>query len=227
VTIAIAHRGDPIGHRENTLEAFAAAVARGADMVEIDLRCTRDGQSVVLHDPTLERLWGVDRQVGEMDLVEVLAVGDGTNGGRIPTFAEVLKAVPAPLMVDFTKRNVVEGAVREVMAAGPDALERCLFVTGNVPALRLLRAALPMARIGLTWMEEELPSAALLEELGAEFWNPWFGRISPEAVAAMHEMGLKVSCWTVDEPDDMSRMVAAGVDAVVSNRIADLVAFLG
>jgi glycerophosphoryl diester phosphodiesterase len=48
--VAIAHRGEPVGHRENTLPAFAAAVALGADMVEIDLRRTRDGAIVVLHD---------------------------------------------------------------------------------------------------------------------------------------------------------------------------------
>jgi glycerophosphoryl diester phosphodiesterase len=51
--LAIAHRGDPIGHRENTLPAFAAAVAQGADMLELDLRRTRDGAIVVLHNQSL------------------------------------------------------------------------------------------------------------------------------------------------------------------------------
>ncbi len=69
--VAIAHRGEPVGHRENTLPAFAAAVALGADMVEIDLRRTRDGAIVVLHDQTLERLWGLEASVGDVDLAEV------------------------------------------------------------------------------------------------------------------------------------------------------------
>ena len=59
--ITIAHRGEPVGHRENTLGAFAAAIGLGVDWVEIDLRRTRDGQIVVLHDQTLERLWGLDQ----------------------------------------------------------------------------------------------------------------------------------------------------------------------
>ena len=72
---AIAHRGEPVGHRENTLPAFAAAVALGADMVEIDLRRTRDGAIVVLHDQTLERLWGLEASVGDVDLAEVATLG--------------------------------------------------------------------------------------------------------------------------------------------------------
>ena len=220
--IAIAHRGEPKGARENTLPAFAAAVALGADMVELDLRRTRDDEIVVLHDQTLDRLWGVHGSVGDLDLAEVQGVGDGDI--RIPTFREVLAAVPLPLMVDFTRREVVGGALEAVLEAG--ALERSLFVTGNVEALRILRDHSPGARIGLTWVEGPTPPLALLQELGAEYWNPMFGLVTPEGVEAVHGAGLKVSTWTVDEPQDMARVVDAGVDAVVSNRIAELVAFL-
>ena len=91
---AIAHRGEPVEHRENTVPAFSAAVALGADMVELDLRRTSDGAIVVLHDQMLDRLWGVSRSVGDLDLAEVQAIDDG--GLRIPTFREVLAAVPLP-----------------------------------------------------------------------------------------------------------------------------------
>ncbi len=220
--LAIAHRGEPVGHRENTLPAFAAAVALGADMVEIDLRRTRDGEILVLHDQTLERLWGVAASVGDLDLAEVAALGDGDV--RIPTLREVLDAVPLPLMVDFTRREVVPGALAVVRAAG--ALDRSLFVTGNVEALRRLRGLSAAARIGLTWVEGTEPPLGLLRELGAEYWNPMFGCVTPDGVAAVHEDGRRVSAWTVDDPADVTRVLGAGVDAVVSNRIAALVAQL-
>jgi glycerophosphoryl diester phosphodiesterase len=221
--VAIAHRGEPVGHRENTLSAFAAAVDDGADMVELDLRRTREGEIVVLHDQTLERLWGVAASVGDLDLADVTALGAGDL--RIPTLRAVLEAVPLPLMVDFTRREVVAGGLRAVRAAG--ALDRCLFVTGNVEALRGLRALSPEARLGLTWVEDAQPPLALLAELAAECWNPMFGLVTPEGVAAVHDAGRRVSTWTVDSPEDMTRVLGAGVDAGVSNRIVALLAHLG
>jgi glycerophosphoryl diester phosphodiesterase len=222
VTIAIAHRGDPLTERENTIAAFEAAVRQGADMVELDLRRTRDGTIVVLHDATLNRLWDVDRAVADVDLADLEQVGQGEE--RIPTFREVLRGVGIPLMVDFTGPEVVEGALEAVAEA--EAMERSLFVSGHVGALRTLRSASPQARIGLTWVEPEPPSPSLLDELGAEFWNPMFRLAKPEHVAAVHARGLKVSTWTVDQPRHMARVAKAGVDAIVSNRIADLRRFL-
>jgi glycerophosphoryl diester phosphodiesterase len=220
--IAIAHRGDPIAHRENTLPAFAAALAQGADMLELDLRRARDGAIVVLHDQSLLRLWELDASVGDLDLSEVARLGEGDV--RIPTLRQVLDTVPpeVELMVDFTRREVVAGALDQALSAG--ALDRCLFVTGNVEALRLLRGLSGRARIGLTWTEGADPPLDVLRELGAEFWNPMYSFVSAEGVAAVHEAGLRVSTWTVDAPADMARVVADGVDAVVSNRVAE---FLG
>ena len=220
---AIAHRGEPVGHRENTLPAFEAAVALGADMVEIDLRRTRDGAIVVLHDQTLERLWGRATSVGDLDLDEVAALGQ--DDVRIPTLAAVLQAVPLPLMIDFTRREVVPGALQAVLAAG--ALPRCLFVTGNVAALQQLRAQSAEARLGLTWVDEPEPPLPLLRELAAEYWNPMSALVTAEGVRAVHGAGLLVSCWTVDTPEETTRVLEAGVDAVVSNRIAALMARLG
>jgi glycerophosphoryl diester phosphodiesterase len=224
VTVAaIAHRGEPVGHRENTLPAFAAAAAAGADMIEIDLRRTRDGAIVVLHDQTLDRLWGRAASVGDVDLAEVAVLGEGDV--RIPTLAAVLDAVALPLMVDFTRREVVPGGLAAVQAAG--ALERCLFVTGNVAALHQLRSRSAAARIGLTWVDGPEPPLALLDDLAAEHWNPMSALVTPEGVTAVHNAGRLVSTWTVDSPEEMTRVLEAGVDAVVSNRIAALVARLG
>ena len=109
VVVAIAHRGEPVGHRENTLPAFAAAVALGADMVELDLRRTRDGAIVVLHDQTLAAPLG-RRRVGGRP-------GPGRGGGprrgrrAHPDPARRARRGAVPLMVDFTRREVVAGAL--------------------------------------------------------------------------------------------------------------------
>jgi glycerophosphoryl diester phosphodiesterase len=217
VPIAIAHRGDPVAARENTLPAFTSAVREGADMIELDLRRTRDGEIVVLHDATLSRLWGDERTLADLDLAEVRQLGSGQM--RIPTFRQVLHDIDVPIMVDLNAETV-DGALDEVRQA--DAMARALFVTGNVGALRRLRHRSPDARIGLTWVEQALPPPALLQELGAEYWNPMFRLVTPDRVAEVHRLGLKVSTWTVDKPRHMARVVAAGVDAIVSNQIRQL-----
>jgi glycerophosphoryl diester phosphodiesterase len=206
-----------VAERENTLPAFTSAVREGADMVELDLRRTSDGEIVVLHDATLARLWGDGRNVADLDLAAVREIGRGQT--RIPTFREVLHHIDVPLMVDLNAETV-EGALHEGRQAA--AMARALFVTGDVAALRHLRELAPDARIGLTWVEREPPPPTLLQELRAEYWNPAFTLVTPDRVAEVHGMGLKVSTWTVDKPRHMARVAAAGVDAIVSNRIRQL-----
>lgn len=221
--IAIAHRGDPVAERENTLAAFLEAERAGADMVELDLRRTGDGGIVVLHDATLDRLWGRDQAVASLQLSEVRSIGSGPL--RIPSFEEVLHAVGLDVMVDFTRSDLVEGALRTARAA--EAMERCLFVTGNVEALHELRRRAPEARLGLTWNDDGDPPLGLLEQLGAEYWNPAFWLVSAERVRLVHDAGRSVSTWTVDEVPDMERMIADGVDAIVSNQVRRLLGVLG
>jgi glycerophosphoryl diester phosphodiesterase len=221
--LAIAHRGDPYAFRENTLPALTAAVRAGADMVEIDVRRTADGAAVVLHDPTLERLWGVPRHVAELTLAEVRGVSGGDR--RIPELGEVLETVRAPLMVDFAEEDVAEPALEVVLGAG--ALDRALFSGGNVAGHRLLRSLAPEARIALTWESPEPPAEALLIELAPEFLNPCRELVDSDLVEAMHGCGIGVSTWTVDAPAEMARVLDSGVDAVVTNRVGALVALLG
>lgn len=221
--LAIAHRGDPHAFRENTLPAFAAAERCGADMVEIDVRRTADGAVVVLHDRTLERLWGDPRACSELTLADVRAAG--ADGCRIPELAETLAAVPLPLMVDYVDEDVVEPALAAIRAAG--ALERVLFAGGNLAGHRLLRSLAPEARIALTWEEREPPPEALLDELAVEYFNPPWELLEEAVVAAMHGRGTRVSTWTVDRREAMELVLDRGADAVITNRIGRLVELLG
>ena len=128
-----------------------------------------------------------------------------------------------PLMVDFTRREVVPGALAAVQEAG--ALERSPLRDGQRGgAAACCATSRPRPRIGLTWVEGTEPPLALLAELGAEYWNPMFAFITPEGVAACMMPISSCPTWTVDTEADMARMVHDGVDAVVSNQVAALVA---
>ena len=94
-------------------------------------------------------------------------------------------------------------------------------------ALQQLRSRSAEARIGLTWVDGPEPPLALLHDLAAEYWNPMSALVTAEGVAPCTMPG----CWCrpgpSTTPEEMTRVVEAGVDAVVSNRIAALVAHLG
>jgi glycerophosphoryl diester phosphodiesterase len=212
--LALAHRGDWSEAPENTVAAFQAAERAGADMIELDVRRTADGNVVVMHDPTLERVWGSPLVVAEATLDEVCAIGG-------VSLEEALACVDLPVMVDFTLADVVEPALAVI-----GDLDRVVFSGGNVEGHRRLRARAPSARIALTWTEHELPSASLLEELGIEYFNPPWELVDAPVVESMHDRGYKVSTWTVDDPREMRRVVECGVDAVVTNRVSELVALL-
>ena len=218
MTIAIAHRGEPVDNRENTLPSFLAAVSQGADMIELDCRVTRDKRVVVLHDPTLERLWRVKKAAAELTFDEVR--GLEVDGYYVPGLPEVLNAVSVPVMVDMDDPASVLDVLGEVVTAG--ALERCLFA-GSLRGLQVLREKSADARIALTWTERKLPSDALLEELRPEFFNPRWDLLVPDAVAKMHSADIGVSAWTVDDAATMASLVQMGVDAIITNRIGLLV----
>lgn len=96
---AVAHRGDPYRARENTAASIRSALARGADAVEVDVRLTRDGVPVLLHDDTLKRLWRVDRPLAALTLADVREL---TGPQGVPTLREALEAAgPHRVMIDL------------------------------------------------------------------------------------------------------------------------------
>jgi glycerophosphoryl diester phosphodiesterase len=219
--LAIAHRGDPITERENTPAAFAAAVDAGADMIELDVRCTADGEAVVVHDATLDRIWGVAKRVLDLRAGDLRTLG-------IPDLAQALRGIPEPVqvMVDYEEREVAEPALAAVLAEG--ALERCLFSGDCYEGHRAIRERAPDARIACTWTSDAPVADALLDQLGAEYWNPSGNVLArrPDEVARMHARGTLVSVWTIDRREDMQHFLDLGVDALITNRVADLVDLL-
>lgn len=219
--LVVAHRGDPVAHPENTLDAFVSAVEAGADMIELDVHRTADGRAVVVHDATLDRVWGIARRVAEMAHEDVVALG-------IPDLAQALESIPAhvQVMVDYKDEDVVEPALADVLAAG--ALDRAVFAGGCFRGHGRIRALAPASRIAVTWDSEDRIPEGLLDELGAEFYNPRGNVLAqdPGAIERMRARGTKVSVWTIDQPDGMEFFIELGVDAIITNRVALLVDLL-
>ena len=232
---AIAHRGGG-GPIENTLAAFADAVALGYRHLETDLHATRDGALVVSHDPTLDRVAGDPRAIGDLTLAELGAV---RVGGRepVPSFVELVDAFPdARLTVDLKTDATVAPMVR-LLERRPELLDRlCLgsFATSRVTAMRrrfgprLMTAATPREIVrlltavrlrrrppqlaaGCVAVPERYPEAGRGLAVADE-------RFMESATAA----GVAVHIWTVNDPARMTALIAAGADGIVTDELSAL-----
>jgi glycerophosphoryl diester phosphodiesterase len=213
---AVAHRGDPYRVRENTIGSLRSALARGADAVEVDVRLTRDGVPVLLHDHTLKRLWEHDRPLLSLSWDEVR----GLTGGGVPTLAEALAATDGSrVMLDLPGTPEVRAARRVV-----DVVRECgaadrVYYCAGAPAMLAVRAADPAAEIALTWTTLAPPRPALLAAVRPRWLNYRFGLVDRALADRVHAGGHLLSVWTPDTRRSMRRLIALGVDSITTNRV--------
>ncbi|MHB9758490.1 glycerophosphodiester phosphodiesterase [Streptomyces sp. BYX5S] len=212
---AVAHRGDPYRVRENTLPSLRSALDRGADAVEFDVRLTRDGTPVLLHDATLDRLWEHDRPLSALSYDEVRSL---TEDG-VPTLADALETCrDTRVMIDLpgaTPRSVraTLGTVSDC-----DATERVYYCAGAQTML-MVRSASPTAELALTWTSLAPPRPAVLAALTPRWLNYRFTLVNRELAARVHRDGYLLSVWTPDTRRSMRRLLDLGVDSITTNRI--------
>ncbi|MEH0550179.1 glycerophosphodiester phosphodiesterase [Streptomyces sp. B21-101] len=213
---AVAHRGDPYRLRENTIASLRSALDLGADAVECDVRLTRDGVPVLLHDATLKRLWAHDRPLASLSAAEVR----GLTAGAVPTLAEALAATEGSrLMLDLPGTREV-GAARRIVDAVREAgaTDRVYYCAGAV-AMLAVRAADPSAEIALTCTSLAPPRPALLAGLRPRWLNYRFSLVDRELAARVHRAGHLLSVWTPDTRRSLRRLIGLGVDSITTNRI--------
>ena len=165
---ACAHRGNSSLYRENTIEAISSAIDSGADVVEIDVGMSSDGEVVVIHDPTLERLWGVNKPVNSLSWSEISQIR--SDGYRIPLLKEVIALFVGKkslLMIDMEPADPALHALREVQ--GSELPITQVTWCGNDDAMVAIKKSAPEARIWLAWDSLELPTSADIAGIKPEF----------------------------------------------------------
>ncbi|MFJ5778172.1 glycerophosphodiester phosphodiesterase [Streptomyces sp. NPDC093094] len=213
---AVAHRGDPYRFRENTLDSLRAALGLGADAVEVDVRLTRDGVPVLLHDATLKRLWEVDRPLLGLSADEVR----GLTAGAVPTLAEALAATDGHrVMLDLPGTSEVRAARRVVDTVRECGAQDRVYYCAGAHAMLAVRAADPAAEIALTWTTLAPPRPALLDAVGPRWLNYRWTLVGRELVERVHRDGRLLSVWTPDTRRSMRRLIGLGVDSITTNRV--------
>lgn len=222
----LAHRGGTGPWRENSVEAFTGARALGADGVELDVRRAGDGALAVVHDPAIPTVGPIH------------AISRKNFPDWLPTLGEALDAC-AGLDVNVEIKNSprdpghdpdqgVAAAVAAVVA-GADAPRHVVvssFDPATVAAVRAANGDVPTALLvhPLATAAEALATATAL---GCVAVHPFVTQVDAALVAAAHQAGLAVCPWTVNRPDDLAGLAAAGVDAVITDEVALALATVG
>ncbi|MEO6944118.1 MAG: inositol monophosphatase family protein [Lacisediminihabitans sp.] len=213
-----AHRGDSSCFRENTLPAIRSAITAGAAFVEVDVRVTADGAVVLLHDTTLERLWGIGASVSDVTLAQIAELGDQDH--RPPLLSEAAALFTdsrSTLLIDMETGDPAEAAYR-VMADSTISISWC----GHIDGMRTIRALDPSARIWMPWNTPQPPTAPDLVGVAPEYLNMDFRWLTEKKVDDIHALGCKVAVWTIDQEETMRWALCLGADSVTTNRLSVL-----
>lgn len=217
--ICFGHRG-AMGHApENTLLSVETALGLGASWIEIDVYWA-DGHLVVIHDERLERTTNGTGYVTERGFAYLRSL-DAGEGQRIPTLEEIFDRIGgrAGINVELKGPGTAEPVVRLIQARLKHGWTRERLLVSSFNHRELLRVKQLDTSIPTGALIVGLPveNAAFAAELGCSSVHPSLEFIDAAFVADAHGRGLKVFVFTVDEPEDMTRMCSLGVDGMFSN----------
>lgn len=226
--LVFAHRGGSLLAPENSYSAFEAGADAGADGLELDVHLSADGEVVVHHDATLERTTSGAGPVAARTAAELSAIDPG-DGRGVPTLREVLARHASLRVIIEMKVDTAamgEAVARVVAEAG--AVDRVCMAGFGGRSVAAARAALPrvassassrearmaLYRSWIGWRPRRLPYGGFQVPETAQGHRV----VSPRFVRHAHRCGLRVQVWTVNDEADMRRLLAWGVDALISDR---------
>lgn len=241
-TAVIAHRGASADAPENTMAAFRAAWAVGADAIELDVQVTRDGEVVALHDSSLRRTTGRPGEVKDWDWADLCELDAGSWKGqkfareKIPRLIQVLDELPdrtrafieikgGPELLDALRRPLGESKVgsAQIVWIGFD-LDAVAGAKAQFPEHECAWILDAPLKLGTQNLDVGIREAKRCNLDGLDLsakWSP--GRVVPHVLAA----GLRCYTWTVNEPAAALDWRGAGADGVTTDRPAAILAAFG
>ncbi|WOF74041.1 glycerophosphodiester phosphodiesterase [Parvibaculaceae bacterium PLY_AMNH_Bact1] len=228
--LAFAHRGGTSAHPENTLPAFQHAIDLGYRYLETDVHATRDGVLLAFHDEELDRVTDMAGRIAEMDYAQVAqARVDGRE--PIPLLADLLSSWPeARFNIDPKQDNAAEPLAKVLNDA--NALDRVCVTSFSDKRTVGIRGLLgPRLCTGLGPAGTARMRFSSLSGPFSGLWGNFvqgclqipthqFGirLVDRRLIEHAHAHGLQVHVWTIDEPQEMRRLLDLGVDGLMTDR---------
>lgn len=237
--LVIAHRGGGGAAPENTLNAFTRAIEAGADVIEIDVRATADGELVVLHDAAVDRTTNGAGSVGELTAAQLRKLDAGykwtPDGGAtyplraknvvVPTLGEVFDAFPS-MRFNIEPKQETPSIINPLCRLLRERKMTDRIVVGSFKGaiIEAFRRECPEVATSAAPLEVSKFLAMYKAGLSKSYTPPMqalqipdFGGVTKEFVAAAHERNLQVHVWTINETADMKRLLEAGVDGIMTD----------
>ena len=236
----VAHRGLSAKAPENTLASFErAANVSGVDMIELDVRLTKDEEVIVLHDRTLQRTSTGNGPARNYSLEEIRSLDAGSwfhpvfTQQRIPTLAEVFHLIGSRLWVDVEIKSdrlhpeppgLLEKKVLDVVSQCRME-DRVLFSSFNHQLLFHIKRMRPSAVTGVLYdflRDFGRSPSKLVERVGAEVFKCATRELNHQMLNDAHEHGIAVYVYTLNSVQGARRMLTYGVDGILSNNADDI-----
>jgi glycerophosphoryl diester phosphodiesterase len=224
----IAHRGASADFPENTVAAFSAAVASGAEMCELDVQRTADGVLVIIHDETIDRTTDGSGRILGMTAAQLASCDAGSwrgprfAGERIPTLQQVFELITShcALNIELKADGIEEQVCATIRAFKAES--SIIISSFDWKALANVRRIASEIQVGLLASRAPAKLLKAAVEMKAFAVHPRCDLISVEFCVEAHRHGLQIYTWTVDEPAIMRRLISAGVDGIMTNYPARL-----
>lgn len=228
--LVFGHRGARAYAPMNTLPSFELALAQGADGVELDVRLTRDGEMIIMHNDTVDETTDGEGRVADFTLAELKALDAGAwfgaafKGARVPTLDEVFEAIGkrTRINVEIKAEGLRSDGIEQKVANAirRHGLQRSILVSSFNPlTLRRFRRALPEVPIGYLHAEDIPPFIPhLMSGLPHEARNPHFTEINARYMQWAKGAGYRVNTWTVNDPARAAALHDLGVDCIITDQ---------
>jgi glycerophosphoryl diester phosphodiesterase len=217
--LVIGHRGAPAEAVENSLSSFVAALRSGAHMMETDLQLTPDGHLVIHHDPTTRRLFKISRTIAREPLERLLLLRYG-NGDRLLTLIELLELIQGQIPVNLELKARGSGAALLRFLAARPYDGRLLISSPHLEELRVVRDAALDMPLGPVAKSVSSSLRQTLRENWCQFVSVDRRRTTAESIRSLHDLGLRVYVYTVNDPQEMRHLAAAGADGIFTDNPA-------
>ena len=231
----IAHRGFSGVAPENSLASFRKAIEIDADMIELDVLLSRDGQVVVIHDDAVDRTTNGSGRVSDFTLPQLLQLDVGSwysedfAGEKIPTLAEVLELVDSQILlnVEIKQEAVhdrVRGGITEKvvhMVNQRSMRDRVIISSFDPRAVRRVQLVDPEMKAAMLYnddLQKDMTVEDIMNATGADAFNLSSEQVTRGIVEEWHSYGLPVSVYTVNDVEEMEKLIAIGVNAIFTDR---------